>query len=145
MPGVARMARPIKRLQAEPDVMAELRRRSRSTTIGVRDRERANIILLRIQGLGVEAVAERLSTTPKRVSLWSTRFGRSGLDGLADQPGRGRKASIAAAKVARVITEATRRRLAEAAGVFVRWRGTLAFRRVRCSAPGLVMTSSGTA
>src|SRR5215472_3080097 len=108
MPGVARMARPIKRLQAEPDVMAELRRRSRSTTIGVRDRERANIILLRIQGLGVEAVAERLSTTPKRVSLWSTRFGRSGLDGLADQPGRGRKASIAAAKVARVITEATR-------------------------------------
>lgn len=102
------MARPIKRLQAEPDVMAELRRRSRSTTIGVRDRERANIILLRIQGLGVEAVAERLSTTPKRVSLWSTRFARSGLDGLADQPGRGRKASIAAAKVARVITEATR-------------------------------------
>ncbi len=57
------MARPIKRLQAEPNVMAELRRRSRSTTIGVRDRERANIILLRIEGLGVEAVAERLSTT----------------------------------------------------------------------------------
>ena len=73
------MARPIKRLQAEPDVMAELRRRSRSTTIGVRDRERANIILLRTQGLGVEAVAERLSTTPKRVSLWSTRFAGSGL------------------------------------------------------------------
>src|SRR5262249_16765159 len=88
--------------------MTELRRRSRSTTIGVRDRERANIILLRIQGLGVEAVAERLSTTPKRVLLWSTRFARSGLDGLADQPGRGRKAWIAAAKVARVITEATR-------------------------------------
>ena len=57
------MARPIKRLQAEPKVMAELRRRSRSTTIGMRDRERANIILLRIEGLGVEAVAERLSTT----------------------------------------------------------------------------------
>ena len=57
------MARPIKRLQAEPDVIAELRRRSRSTTIGMRDRERANIILLRIEGLGVEAVAERLSTT----------------------------------------------------------------------------------
>jgi hypothetical protein len=30
---------------------------------------RANIILLRIEGLGVEAVAERLSTTSKRVSL----------------------------------------------------------------------------
>jgi transposase len=102
------MARPIKRLEAEPSVMAELRRRSRSTTVGVRDRERAEIILLRVEGLGVEAVAERLSTTPKRVSMWCSRFVRSGLDGLVDEPGRGRKASIAAAKVARVITEATR-------------------------------------
>jgi len=69
---------------------------------------RANIILLRIEGLGVEAVAERLSTTSKRVSMWSTRFARLSLGGLADEPGRGRKASIAAAKVARVIIEATR-------------------------------------
>ena len=76
------MARPIKRLQAEPDVVAELRRRSRSTTIGVRDRERANIILLRLDGLGVETVAEQLNTTPKRVSMWSGRFARSGIDGL---------------------------------------------------------------
>jgi transposase len=102
------MARPIKRLQAEPSVMAELRRRSRSSTIGVRDQERASIILLRIEGLGVKAVAERLRTTPKRVSLWSSRFARSGLDELADEPGRGRTPSIATAKVARVITEATR-------------------------------------
>jgi len=102
------MARPIKRLQAEPEVLTELRRRSRSTTIGVRDRERAEIILLRLDGLGVEAIAERLNTTPKRVSMWSRRFARSGLDGLADRPGRGRKTSIAEAKVARVITEATR-------------------------------------
>ena len=102
------MARPIQRLQAEPGVIAELRRRSRSATIGVRDRERANIILLRLDGLGVEAAAERLNTTPKRVSMWSGRFVTAGLDGLADKAGRGRKASIAAAKVARVITEATR-------------------------------------
>ena len=102
------MARPIKRLQAEPGVIAELWRRSRSTTIGVRDRERAKITLLRLEGLGVEAVAERLNTTPKRVSLWSVRFAGSGLDGLADQPGRGRKASIPEPKVARVLTEATR-------------------------------------
>src|ERR1700761_8691481 len=102
------MARPIKRLQAEPSVIAELRRRARSTTIGVRDRERANIVLLRLDGLGVDAVAERLHTTPKRVSMWSGRFAASGLDGLADKLGRGRKASIAEAKVARVITEATR-------------------------------------
>jgi transposase len=102
------MARPIKRLQAEPDVVTELRRRLRSTTIGVRDRERAAIILARLEGVGVEAVAARLKTTPKRVSMWSGRFETSGLDGLDDKPGRGRKASIPEAKVARVITEATR-------------------------------------
>jgi transposase len=88
--------------------VTELRRRARSTTIGVRDRERASIILLRLDGLGVEAIAERLNTTAKRVSMWSGRFAALGLDGLADKPGRGRKASIAETKVARVITEATR-------------------------------------
>jgi hypothetical protein len=49
------MARPIKRLHGEPDVVKELRRRSRSTTIGVRDRERAEIILLRLDYRHVES------------------------------------------------------------------------------------------
>jgi len=49
-----------------------------------------------------------LKTTPKRVSVWSGRFETSGLEGLDDKPGRGRKPSIPAAKVARVVTEATR-------------------------------------
>ena len=57
---------------------------------------------------GVEAVAERLKTTPKRVSLWSGRFETLGLKGLDDKPGRGRKPSIPNAKAARVVTEATR-------------------------------------
>jgi transposase len=102
------MARPIKRLHGEPDVVKDLRRRSRSTTIGVRDRDRAEIILLRLDGVGVETVAERLKTTPKRVSLWSGRFEALGLKGLDDKPGRGRKPSIPNAKVARVVTEVTR-------------------------------------
>ena len=102
------MAPPIKQLQADPVVVKELQRRSRSATIAVRDRGRADIVLLRLDGLGVEVVARRLNTTPKRVSLWSRRFETSGLDGLADKPGRGRKPSIPAPKVARVITEATR-------------------------------------
>jgi len=102
------MARPIKRLHGEPDVVKDLRRRSRSTTVGVRDGERAEIIPLRLDGIGVEAVAERLKTTPKRVSLWSGRFETSGLEGLHDKPGHGRKPSIPNAKVARVVTEAMR-------------------------------------
>ena len=63
------MARPIKRVQAAPDVVNELRGRSRSTTIGVRDRERAEIILRRLEGVAVAAVAKQLNTTPKRVSM----------------------------------------------------------------------------
>jgi transposase len=102
------MARPIMHLQASPEVVQALRRRSRSTTIGTRDRERAAIILLRLDGVGVEDAAARLHTTPKRVSLWSRRFAAAGLCGLDERPGRGRKPSIPAAKVARVITEATR-------------------------------------
>ena len=74
----------------------------------MRDRGRADIILLRLAGLGVEVVAQRLNTTPSRVSLWSRRFETCGLDGLTGKPGRGRKPSIPAAKVERVITEATR-------------------------------------
>src|SRR5438270_4119276 len=102
------MARPIKRLRAEPDAVKELRRRSRSTTIGVRDRERAEIILRRLDGVGVEAVAEQLNTTPKRVSMWSRRFEISGLEGLDERPGRGRKSSISGAEAAGIVTEATR-------------------------------------
>jgi len=48
------MAPPIKQLQADPVVVKELQRRSRSATIAVRDRGRADIVLLRLDGLGVE-------------------------------------------------------------------------------------------
>src|SRR5271165_2360973 len=102
------MARPIKRLLADGESLAQLRRRARSSTVAVRDRDRAEMVLLRIEGFSVAAVAERLGTTPKRVSTWSKRFERSGLDGLEDKPGRGRKPSIPAGKVERVLTEATR-------------------------------------
>jgi transposase len=102
------MARPIKRLQAEPGVVKELRRRSRAATSTVRERERADIILLRLDGVSVTAAAMRLKTTAKRVSTWSQRFEAHGLDGLEDEPGRGRKPSIPEKKVERVVTEATR-------------------------------------
>ena len=101
------MARPIKRLLADGEALMELRRRARSPTVAVRDSERAEIVLLRIEGVSVEAVAERLGTTPKRVSMWSKRFETRGLDGLRDASGRGRKPSIPAGKVGRVLTEAT--------------------------------------
>ena len=102
------MVRPVKRIQADTESVKELRRRARAATSTVRERERANIVLLRLEGKGVEAVAEQLGTAAKRVSLWCKRFEEQGLPGLEDKSGRGRRPSIPAAKVARVITGATR-------------------------------------
>ena len=102
------MARPIKRLQAEPEIVAELRRRSRATTSTVREKERAAMVLLRLEGVGVEVAAAQLGTTAKRVSIWSKRFETHGLAGLEDKSGRGRRPSIPAAKIECVITGATR-------------------------------------
>jgi transposase len=99
------MSRPI---AAEPEMVRELQRRSRASTSTVHERERAEIVLARLDGLSVTATAEKLSTTPKRVSTWTKRFEQEGLAGLDDKPGRGRRPSIAEAKVERVITEATR-------------------------------------
>jgi transposase len=87
------MARPIKRLEAKPAVVEDLRRRSRARTSMVRERERAEIILLRLEGLGVTEIALRLKTTAKRVSTWSKCFETRGLAGLEEAAGRGRKPS----------------------------------------------------
>ena len=102
------MARPIKAITASEDVRAELERRTKASTSTHRDLFRAEIILLRLDGLKIEDVAGRLDTSMPTVSIWSSRFERFGLDGLKDKTGRGRKPSIPAAKIERVITGATR-------------------------------------
>jgi len=102
------MARPIKVMTASDDVRAELERRAKAPTSAHRDRFRAQIVLLRLDGLKIEDVAARMDTSMPTVSMWSSRFERFGLGGLKDKTGRGRKPSIPEAKIARVITEATR-------------------------------------
>lgn len=102
------MARPIKRICADAETVKELQRRARAATSTVRERERAKIVLFRLEGKGVEAVAKQLGTGTKRVSMWCKRFEKQGLVGLEDKPGRGRRPTIPDEKVARVITGATR-------------------------------------
>ena len=51
---------------AEADVVRELRRRSRASTSAVREEERANIVLARLDGLSVTAAAEKLGSTTTR-------------------------------------------------------------------------------
>jgi hypothetical protein len=57
------VARPIKVLCASEDVKTELRRRANGRSNEHRKRFRAEIILLRLQGVKIEDVATRLNTS----------------------------------------------------------------------------------
>jgi transposase len=50
---------------------------------------RSRVILLAADGVGTNAIAARLQTTPATVSKWRVRFARLGLAGLADAPRSG--------------------------------------------------------
>jgi transposase len=65
------------------------------------------IVLLRSEGRREEDVAAETGVSINTVSLWSKRFDEKGLEGLDDAPGRGRKPSLAADKIRKVITEVT--------------------------------------
>jgi transposase len=69
----------------------ELERRVRATTIAVRDRQRAEIILLRAEGMTQAQIAARLGVSRVTVNDWCQRFLAQRLGGLDDAPGRGRK------------------------------------------------------
>ena len=85
-----------------------LRRRINSPTSTQRDALRARIVLLRAEGHKETEVAAGIGVSVTTVSLWSKRFEQSGLEGLDDQPGRGRKAWLDPEKVSKVVTEVTR-------------------------------------
>ena len=74
------MARPIKVITAGAEIWAELQRRANAPTSAHRDRFRAKIILLRLEGLKIATVAKRLKTSMPTVSTWSARFEAHGLE-----------------------------------------------------------------
>ena len=65
--------------------------------------ERARIVALSWDGLGVPAIAERLGCHPKKVRRWLHRFSAEGIDGLGDRPGVGRKRRITEAERSAII------------------------------------------
>jgi len=99
------MARPISKLEVTSAELRELRRRVRASTVSKRDSLRAEIILLRAEGLSQQAVAKRLDVSTPTVNKWSQRFERDGLDGLKDRPGRGRLPTVPEEKVQQIIIQ----------------------------------------
>jgi transposase len=84
----------------------ELSRRARATTVSVRDRRRAEIIVLSAQGLTQQRIAEQLGISRVAVNRWVGRFALNRLDGLNDRAGRGRKPWLAQAAVQQVVEQA---------------------------------------
>jgi transposase len=60
--------------------------------------ERARIIALSWDGLGVAEIAARAGCHQNTVRRWLHRFNAAGLDGLGDRPGTGRKRRITEAQ-----------------------------------------------
>jgi len=65
--------------------------------------ERARIVALSWDGLGVPAIAGQLGCHPKKVRRWLHRFNAEGIDGLGDRPGAGRKRRITEAQRSAII------------------------------------------
>jgi len=84
----------------------ELGRRARATTVSVRDRRRAEIILLSAQGLTQQRIAEQLGISRLAVNRWVGRFALGRLEGLSDRAGRGRKPWLPPAVVQQVLDQA---------------------------------------
>ena len=84
----------------------ELSRRSRATTVSVRDRQRAEIILLSARGLTQQRIAEQLGISRLAVNRWVGRFALRRLEGLSDRGGRGRKPWLPQAAVQQVLQQA---------------------------------------
>jgi len=58
----------------------------RSSTVEQRKVVRAKIILLADEGMGTNAIAEKLDIRPATVTKWRIRFALEGMDGLEDSP-----------------------------------------------------------
>ena len=86
----------------------ELNKRMRASTVAVRDRQRAQIILLAAAGHTQGSIAKEVGVTRVTVNHWCRRFALDRLAGLADAPGRGRKTSLPAEAVRKSLETVTR-------------------------------------
>ena len=94
------------RIELAREEAEELGRRARATTVSVRDRRRAEIILLSAQGLTQQRIADQLGISRLAVNRWVGRFALGRLEGLSDRAGRGRNPWLPPAVVQQVLDQA---------------------------------------
>src|SRR5258705_7974295 len=84
----------------------ELHRRIKATTVAVRDRQRAEIIVLSAVGISQDQIASRVGVSRVTVNHWHRRFLDDRLAGVEDAAGRGRKPSLPPHAVRMVLDQA---------------------------------------
>jgi transposase len=95
------------------DEQTELSRRIRSATISQRDGRRARVILLAARGCSRNEIAQLTGLSVVSVTRWCKRFQELRLQGLVDLPGRGRKPSLPAEALKRVIEQVVQPRIGQ--------------------------------
>jgi transposase len=84
----------------------ELERRIEAPTVAVRDRQRAEMVVLSAAGVSQDQIASRVGVSRVTVSYWCQRFRAGRLAGLEDAAGRGRKPYLPPAAVSAVLDKA---------------------------------------
>jgi len=85
------MARTARRIELTSEERAVLEGMVRASTTTQRDVLRARIVLMAAEGQRNDAIQASLGVSKPVVIKWRGRFAEMGLEGLADQGGRGRK------------------------------------------------------
>src|SRR5262249_40395490 len=80
--------------------------RAQSTPQGLA--QRARVVELAAQGLGVRAIGERVGMHFNQVAKWRRRYIRGGLGALQDSPRSGRKGSLSTGLLRQIVDQATR-------------------------------------
>lgn len=102
------MARPIRTLSISSEQRRALRAIVNRPAPPHRDNRRAWIILNRADGLSQTETARKVGVRQSVVVQWEKRFRESGIAGLSDAKGRGRKPRIAPQIREKIIVGATR-------------------------------------
>ena len=80
--------------------------RAQSTPQGLA--QRARVIELAAQGLGVRAIGRQVGMHFNQVAKWRRRYIRGGLGSLQDSPRSGRKGSLGTELLRQIVEQATR-------------------------------------
>lgn len=99
--------KPLLQLELRKGDRKVLEARRNSRILPARDVLRAGIVLARADGLSKKQTASQLRTSEVTVQRWTDRYRLSGLSGLRDRPGRGRKPRLPVEVRRRIVEEAT--------------------------------------